>query len=206
MKYPLLIFPYNGNGLEALDCLGDDYELAGFIDDDPEKQGTSPRGFNVYSRVALQQYPEAKVLAVPGSPATFLRKKALISSLNLPEQRYASVLHPSARISSLAKLGYNTLIMAGVVITSNAIIGNHTIVLPNSVIHHDVSVGDYTSIGSVVVIAGRTTIGSGCYIGSASSIINDISVGDDSLIGMGSNVIHSLPMASKVAGNPAKPL
>jgi hypothetical protein len=36
---PLLIFPCNGNGLKALDCLGDANELIGFVDDTPEKQG-----------------------------------------------------------------------------------------------------------------------------------------------------------------------
>ncbi|MCK7470637.1 MAG: hypothetical protein MZU95_07475 [Desulfomicrobium escambiense] len=31
----LLIFPCNGNGLEALDCLGDAFRCIGFIDDRP---------------------------------------------------------------------------------------------------------------------------------------------------------------------------
>ena len=31
---PLLVFPFNGNGLEAIDCLGDAFHLVGFIDAD----------------------------------------------------------------------------------------------------------------------------------------------------------------------------
>ena len=35
----LVIFPYNGNGIEALDCINDDeFELIGFIDDDKNKK------------------------------------------------------------------------------------------------------------------------------------------------------------------------
>jgi hypothetical protein len=40
----LLIFPHNGNGLEALDCLGPAWRLAGFVDDAPAKQGRNPKG------------------------------------------------------------------------------------------------------------------------------------------------------------------
>ena len=34
----LVVFPFNGNGREALDCINfDEYELIGFADDDPHK-------------------------------------------------------------------------------------------------------------------------------------------------------------------------
>jgi len=44
-KQSLLIFPANGNGLEALDCLGETYTVRGFVDDDPEKIGTQFAGY-----------------------------------------------------------------------------------------------------------------------------------------------------------------
>jgi hypothetical protein len=45
-----LIFPFNGNGLEALDCLGGAWTFAGFVDDTPEKQGRSKHGTRVLAR------------------------------------------------------------------------------------------------------------------------------------------------------------
>jgi hypothetical protein len=50
-KIKLLIFPYNGNGLEALDCLGDQFEFIGFVDDTPEKQGVTKYGHKVVQLV-----------------------------------------------------------------------------------------------------------------------------------------------------------
>ena len=51
---PLLIFPCNGNGLEALDCLGDAYRCVGFVDDTPEKQGDGRRTATAcFDRAAL---------------------------------------------------------------------------------------------------------------------------------------------------------
>lgn len=196
----LFIFPYNGNGLEALDCIRGQFEFLGFIDDTKEKQGKHPFGFEVFDRSILQKYPSAKIIAVPGSPTSYTVRDKIISELNSDIQKFTTLIHPSASVSPLAKVGYNTLIMAGVVVTANSVIGNHVCVLPNT---DDSHVGDYSLIGSNVTIAGNSTIGKYCYVGSGTSIINGISVGDNSLVGLGSNVIKSVPAKSKVAGNPA---
>jgi sugar O-acyltransferase (sialic acid O-acetyltransferase NeuD family) len=200
----LLIFPYSGNGLEALSCIGDKYELVGFVDDAIEKQGKTSFGPVVYSREAFEKFPNAKVLAVPGSPQSYKIRKQIIDGLNLSEERFASIIHPDASISNLSEIGRNVLIMAGVVLTSNCIIGDHVCILPNTVIHHDSAVGAYSLVGSNVAIAGNTKVGFSCYIGSGTNIINGITIGDYTIVGLGSNVIKSMPENSKVAGNPAK--
>ena len=202
---PLLIFPCNGNGREALDCLGDEFECIGFVDDAPEKQGHLEHGIPVFGRSAFVDYPDALILAVPGSPESFHERANLIHSLGIPHNRFARVIHPHAAVSAYSKVGYNTLIMSGVVITSNAMIGDHVCILPNSVIHHDSVIGKWSLIGSGVVVAGGTIIGENCYVGSGSTIRNNISVGDRSLIGLGSNVVKDVPAVSVIAGNPAKP-
>ena len=117
-----------GNGLEALDCLGDAYRFIGFVDDTPEKQKATPHGHAVFDRSAFDAFPDAYVLAVPGGPTSFRSRVETISGLGLPSERFARVIHPRARIAALADIGYNTLVMAGVVVTSNAVIGNHVCV------------------------------------------------------------------------------
>lgn len=203
---PLLIFPYNGNGLEALDCLGQAYRLVGFVDDTPGKQGVDRHGCLVTGREALQRWPEAQVLAVPGSPTSYRSRRSIVEALGLPSTRFARVIHPSARVSPLAKIGHNVLIMAGVVITSNAVIGDHVCVLPNTVIHHDAHVGSWSLIGSNVTIAGNVMLGENCYVGSGTSIMNGVEIGDGTLIGLGSNVIRSVGGGACIAGNPARVL
>jgi sugar O-acyltransferase (sialic acid O-acetyltransferase NeuD family) len=200
----LLIFPFNGNGLEAISCLSNEYNLLGFIDDIPLKQGKTSNGISVFTRDAIRNNPEALILAVPGSPTSYKTRKDVIGSLNIDYPRFATIIHPNASISPLAKIGKNVLIMSGVVITSNAVIGDHVCILPNSVIHHDTSIGEYTLIGSNVSVAGHSTVGANCYIGTGTSIINNITIGARTLIGLGSTVIKSLPEDSKAAGNPAR--
>ena len=201
-----MIFPYNGNGLEALDCLEGTYEFLGFVDDTPEKIGTNCYGHRVYGREAFTNFPEALVLAVPGSADSYQTRKEVINGLNITNERYAKVIHKCARISPLANLGHNVLIMAGVVITSNAVVGSHTCLLPNTVIHHDVKIADWNLIGCGVIVAGGTVIEENCYIGSGTTIKNGLRIGAGSLIGLGSNVVKNVEEGLIVAGNPAREL
>jgi sugar O-acyltransferase (sialic acid O-acetyltransferase NeuD family) len=201
---PLLIFPYNGNGIEALDCLGDAYLLVGFVDDMPQHWGIDPNGYPVFGREAFARFPDAQVLAVPGSPRSYLARKDIIRGLGLAEERFATVIHPAAQVSPLASLGTNVLLMAGVVVTSNGAIGSHTCILPNTVIHHDVVIGDWSLIGSNVTIAGNTVVEENCYIGSGTSLMNGIRIRNGALVGLGSNVIDSVEAHTTVAGNPAR--
>ena len=201
---PLLIFPCNGNAIEALDCLGLAFDFVGFVDDTPGKQREGAFGHPVLSRAALEERLSCRVLAVPGSPTSYTARKQVIEGLGIDISRYARVIHPSAQISSNATIGYNVLAMAGVVITSNAVIGNHVCLLPNAVVHHDSKVGDWSLIGTSVSIAGGVDVGENCFIGSGSSIRNGVRIGDGALIGLGSTVIRDVPANAVAAGNPAR--
>jgi len=203
---PLLIFPYNGNALEAVDCLGEAFRLVGFIDDTPEKQGVDRYGLPIGDRSGFADWPQAQVLAVPGSPSSYRARRQIIEGLGIRDSRFARVIHPSARISRHAVIGHNVLIMAGVVITSNAAIGDHVCVLPNSVIHHDAVVGAWSLVGANVTLCGGSVIGENCYIGSGSTVMNGRQVGAGSLVGLGSNVIRNVQPGVIVAGNPARRL
>jgi sugar O-acyltransferase (sialic acid O-acetyltransferase NeuD family) len=202
----LFIFPCNGNAIEALECLGATDEFVAFIDDSPQKQGTYVHGYPVLNRSVLDDFPHARLLAVPGGPVSFRWRKQLIESLNVSSERYTSVIHASARIAELAQIGHNVLIMAGAVVTSNAVIGNHVCILPNTVIHHDVVIGAWSLIGSNVTIAGNTSVGENCYIGSGSSVKNGLSIADGAMIGLASNVVRDVLPGATVAGNPARSL
>ena len=202
----LLIFPFSGTAIEALDCLNDDWNCIGFISDDESMIGMKVYDIPIYDRKAFDLFPDAKVLAVHGSPNSYLKREDIIKSLKINHDRFATVIHKNASISKNAVIGRNVLIMAGVVITANARIGDSVIILPNSVVHHDSSVGDMTLIAANVTIAGNVQIGYNCYIGASSSIKNGLSIGAQTLVGMGANVVSSFPEKVTLIGNPAKQL
>ena len=188
--------------MEALSCLDDSSSFQGFIDDDPVKQ-TTIGAHKVYNREKLKE-PGTLVLAVPGNPENFRKRKEIITGLNIPHERFTTVIHPKAVIAKGCIYGTNLLVMAGVVVTANAHLGDHIILLPNTVIHHDTVISDYVISGSNVTIAGHCRVGEGAYIGSGSTIINNITIGKNCMIGAGSVVLHDTEDDSVYAGNPAK--
>lgn len=200
----LLLFPFNGNAVEALDAAKFDFNVIGFVDDN--KCGQEFHGIPIYNRSAFNEFKSSKVLVVPGSPKSFKNRRNIIRDLNLEEKRFATVIHPSANISKYSQIGFNTLILSGSSLNATSKVGNHVIILNNSVIHHDSVISNYSIIGSSVVVAGNVFIDENCYIGSATSIINGIEILSNTLIGIGSNVIKSLDKDQKIVGNPGRSL
>jgi sugar O-acyltransferase (sialic acid O-acetyltransferase NeuD family) len=205
--HELLLFPCNGNAMEALDCVGEGFRPVGFVDDDPAKIGTTVLGLPVLGRAAFAQFPTARVLAVPGSPTSFRTRAGVVASLGIAAERFATVVHPRAAVSRHARLGHNVLMMAGVVVTANAVIGDHVVILPNSVIHHDSRIGAHTLVGAGVLVAGSVVIGEGCYLGSGARFRNDVTVARGSLIGLATTVLRSITEPGGVwVGTPARSL
>ena len=213
MSKKLLIFPFGGNAKESLLSIlaindrRQEWDIVGFIDDDHSALGKEYYGIKVIGgREVLQEIPDTSVLAVPGSPNNYLRRRDIINSLNIEISRFATIIHPSVVTAPDSKIGYNTLVMPYSVISCAVKIGNHCIILPNSVIAHDSTVRDYCCIGSNVSVSGNVTIGSGCYIGSGVKIRENISIGERTLVGLGSNVISDIEECVIAVGNPARVL
>jgi len=211
MSIPLLLFPFGGNAREAYITISDinskskTWEILGFIDDEKSKIETQFIDTSVIGgKNKLNDFPDSMVLAVPGNPKTYLKRKQIINDLKISDNKFATIIHPSVSIASNATIGYNTLIMPNVVISSDVKIGNHCIIMANTVVSHDSKISDYCCIGSNISISGNVTIGENCFVGSRSSIIDNVKIGDQSMIGIGSNVINNVDERIVAAGNPAK--
>jgi len=206
-KKQLLIFPLSPTAIEALDCLGNEWDCVGLITDDAKQVGTKKFGYPIFDRSIIEKKKDARLLMVHGSPNSFLKRKEIIHQFKLAEEQLATVIHPNATISSRATIGKNVLIMAGVVITANAQIKDHVIILPNTVVHHDSIIGRYCLVGANVTIAGDVVINQECYIGAASSIKNGLRIKNKCLVGIGSNVVKNIDDENiTVVGNPASTL
>ena len=211
MPEKLIIFPFGGNAREslitisAINKIGVEWEIVGFIDDDSSSWGKECCGVKVLGgKEVLKNVEEASILAIPGNPDNYLKRKDIIKRLDIDNSRFATIIHPSVSVSNDSSIGYNTIIMPNVIISCGVKIGKHCIILPNSVVAHDSIIGDYCCIGSNVTISGNVTIGTRCYIGSGPSIRDSIKIDGKTLVGIGSNVVSDITESVVVAGNPAK--
>ena len=87
------------------------YELVGFLDDDPAKQGRLFGGLPVLGPLdRAADHPDALFVDCLGSPASFRERPALIDSLDLAEDRFETLVHPTAEVAETASVGRGSLI------------------------------------------------------------------------------------------------
>lgn len=115
-----------------------------------------------------------------------------------------SVIHPSAYISSGAKIAEGTVVFANAVININAIVGRACIINSGAIVEHDCLLGDGVHISPGVNLAGGVKIGSNTWVGIGAKIIEQISVGNNTKIGAGAVVINNIGDHVTAVGVPAK--
>lgn len=209
----VIIFGTGGNCADILDMINDinslcgreRYSCIGFLDDERSKWSKDVYGVKVLGPIdSARDYPDSFFVNGIGSPNNFWKKEAIIARAGVPPERFVTIVHPSASVSKMAKLGLGTVVFQNATITSNVRVGNHVIILPNSVISHDDVIGDFVCIAGGVAISGNVKVGNSTYIGTGSMIIGNIKIGDCCLVGMGSVVLRDVEPNSVVVGNPAK--
>jgi sugar O-acyltransferase (sialic acid O-acetyltransferase NeuD family) len=215
MPKHIIILGTGGNSIDILDTINEIniqkrktvYICEGFLDDNETLWGKELFGYKVLGPISSASiYKECLFVNGIGSTKNFLRKDKIISKSGIEVDRFETVIHPTASVSRMAKIGAGVVIFQNVTVTSNVEIGCYNIILPNTVVSHDVVVGDYTCITGGVSISGNVIIGRSCYIGTNSTIIDNIRIGNYCLVGMGSVVLREVPDNTVVVGNPARVL
>ncbi|NQW49408.1 MAG: acetyltransferase [Planctomycetes bacterium] len=117
--------------------------------------------------------------------------------------RFASVIHPTARISRRSIIGDGSIISSGVQIATNTRIGRHALINRGALIGHDIVTGECISVGPGANIGGACRIQSGCYIGMGAIVIERLSIGEGSVVAAGAVVHRDVPAHVLVAGVPA---
>ena len=117
---------------------------------------------------------------------------------------FATLVHPSARISSKSSLGEGTIVSAGVIIAARTQVGRHVLVNRGALIGHHTEIGDYCTIGPGANLAASCRIGQATYIGMGAVVLDHISIGSHSVVGAGAVVTKDVPDHVQVVGVPAK--
>lgn len=133
-------------------------------------------------------------------------RKLIFEKLNLPLEKYAVVIDPSAIISKDVIIGYGTCIMPNSVVNPASKIGNHVILNTRCVVEHDNFIGDYVHISPGSTLTGNVTVEEGCHIGAGATLIPGVNVGSWTVVGAGSTVIRNIENDVTVVGSPSRVL
>lgn len=117
---------------------------------------------------------------------------------------FATVIHPSARISPKSTVGEGSILSVGAIVAARAHLGRYVLVNRGALIGHHTDIGDYVTVQPGANIAGACSIGEATYIGMGAIVIDHITIGSHSVIGAGAVVTADIPDHVLVVGMPAR--
>ena len=207
----LLVIGSGGFGREtveavrAINAAGGSWQILGYLDDNPAIHGTVVDGVPILGGLAeVHRHPGALVVVCTGRPDNYLSRPRIVGALGLPADRYATLIHPSASVSSSSEVGPGSVILAQTVLTARVDVGSHVAIMPHVTLTHDGTVGDFATIASGACLGGGVRISVGAYIGSGALVREQRTIGSGALIGMGAVVTHDVPAHEVWAGVPAR--
>lgn len=175
--------------------------LAGVLDDDTAKHGTTVLGVPVAGPV--ERAADAAHEAIVAVGANAVRKRIVEA---LPGVRWASAVHPSAVVHPSVEIGAGSVVFAGAVIQPDTRLGRHVIVNTGATLDHDSRLADYVHVAPGCNLAGDVHLGEGAFLGIGARAIPGVRVGAWATVGAGAVLVRDLPDAVTAVGVPARVL
>lgn len=210
----VLILGGEGNGGVIANAIADankrgdwEWECVGFLNDGVKK-GTIIDSFPVLGNIKTDIYKYLSegyyfintILRIDGQGDRI----SMFEELNIPENRMATFVHPTAYIAPNVELAKGCVIMPLVAISSNTKLGRGCIVMVSASIGHDNVISDYCHIAAQACIGSFLNIGVGVHIGLNATIREHLTIGKFSTVGMGAVLTKDVGEGEIWAGNPAR--
>jgi len=132
------------------------------------------------------------------------RRERFIAEARAAGLRFATLVHPGARVLPSATLAEGVIVSVGAVVGARTRVGAHTILNRGCLVGHHVEIGRYVTLGPGANIAAKVRIGDGTYVGMGAIVIDRVSIGSGCMIGAGAVVARDLPDRVQAVGAPAR--
>lgn len=200
MNKKLLIIGASGHGRVVADIAKkmNKWEDIAFLDDDKNIQFPIVIGTTKDAFLYINNYD---IFVAIGNNKTRekLQEQLKNAGANIP-----ILIHPSAIIGEMVKVGIGTALMAGAVVNCCSTIGEGCIINTGAIIDHDNMVDDYVHISPGVCLAGTVKVGRGSWLGIGSIVSNNVNIISDSKIGAGAVVVRDITEPGTYVGVPVR--
>lgn len=199
MSESIIVIGGSGHGRAVIDCIRvSGGEVCGILDDGLEP-GTMILGVPVLgSTDDWEKYTDHPFMTAIGHNGN---RRKLVEKMKV---RWATVVHPTAFVSSAASIGEGTIVMPRAVVSACATVGSHCIINTGVIVEHDCTVGSFIHMSPNAALGGTVTIGDGTHVGIGSCVRNNINICGSCMIGAGAAVVKDITQPGTYVGVPAR--
>lgn len=208
---PLIIIGGSGHGCVIEACVNDnrkrfqdfEWEVKGYCNDyDKEVDGYPVLGkLKDIPRLLSEGYYFSWGIHIIGRS---IKTAELFESINIPNERWATVIHKTAFIDSSVKLEPGVFVMYNAYIAPRTIIGKCTMVKANTNIGHDVKIGALSHIAMGAIIVSCVELGYCSTIAVGATTLAHTKIGNYSMLGASSLLTCNIPDKEIYIGTPAR--
>ena len=202
----LLIIGAGGHGVVVAEAAAGSglWNEIQFLDDDiaADSVPSFPIVGRVYEFNALADDDTGIIVAIGDNRV----RLALSSDIASSGCHLATVVHPTACISSSASISPGAVVCAGAIINARAMLGRASILSTGATVDHDCDIAAGAHISPGANLAGNVTVGECAWIGIGSAVREGVHIGRDVIAGAGSAIISDVGDGETVGGVPAKRL
>ena len=190
--------------VERMNEHGDSWELLGFIDDDPNVQGTILEGYPVLGTISWFENQTQKLWAVCSITKGSVRRRVTDRIFKQHNIFPARLIDHSVIIGRNVRIGVGSIVCAGTVLTINCVLEEHTIINLNCTIGHDTVLETCCTVQPGSNISGKVRVGCCTDVGTGTKIIQGLSIAPKTVLGAGAVIINNIEQSGTYVGVPAR--
>jgi len=181
------------------------YAIEAILDDNPNLHGTRIEDTPVLGPLErVHQLSDMKFVFGIGSFRNRLARYDILRRLALPRERFATLVHPAAKVYSTATVGHGCILFSGCVIANGAVVEDFGQVLCNSVVGAYSRICEGALVAALVTITAHVTVGPFAHLGGGSVVGNGVKIGPGAQVALGSVAVRDVPPGVFLFGNPPR--
>jgi sugar O-acyltransferase (sialic acid O-acetyltransferase NeuD family) len=202
------VFGASGHGKVVADVArAAGHEVAGFVDDDPDRRRAGLWGLPVlgWDECASGAGGDGRAAIALGVGDNRARERVFDRVLAAGLE-VVTIVHPSAVVAPRARLGAGVVVMALVAVNPDAEVGDGAILNTGCVVEHDCRVGRFAHLSPNSALGGGVEIGDRAHLGLGAVVLPQVRVGAEARVGAGAVVHRAVAPGATVVGVPARPV
>lgn len=215
MDKKVIIIGGEGNGGVVAACIEDnrkrfnnrEYIVHGFLNDFEEK-GSMINGYPVLGTTddagMFLENPQYYFMYAIHPIARGKRREEIFNKMNIPLNRFATIIHHTAFIPESCIIHPGVMVMANSYIGPATEIGRNTLIKASCLIGHNNKIGPLCTFSAGCIVSSYVTIGKASDVAFGAKVIEKVKMGNYSTAGASSLVLKDIGDNEIHVGSPAK--